>query len=51
MDFVRSGIRYSTSTFWVIPNPLHVSHAPKGALKENNRGSSLGMLNPQYLQE
>ena len=49
IDMVSSGINKDRSTFCVIPSPLHSGQAPKGALNENNLGSSLGTETPHTL--
>ena len=41
---------FAGSKLQVLPRPLQVSHAPKGLLKEKERGSSWGTLVPQLGQ-
>src|SRR5579875_553114 len=48
--FDLSGIMRSGSNSVFIPSPLHSSHAPKGELKENVRGSRSPRLMLQYGQ-
>ena len=40
MEIESSGIMSSSSTSSFVPIPVHSGHAPKGELKENERGSS-----------
>ena len=42
-----SGITRSVSTSNFTPNPSQSGQAPKGALKENKRGSNSPTVNPQ----
>src|ERR1700683_5167998 len=42
-----STIILAGSKLHLLPRPWQVSHAPKGLLKENERGSSWGTLAPQ----
>src|SRR5687767_6086940 len=46
IECVGSPITRSALTSLRVPSPPHASHAPKGELKENCRGSSSGMLVP-----
>ena len=39
-------ITFAGSKLHVLPMPVHVSHAPNGLLKENERGSNCGTLVP-----
>ncbi len=39
---------FAASKLQVLPSPWQVSQAPNGLLKENDRGSSCGMLVPQF---
>ncbi len=48
--FDASQITFTGSNAQVLPTPLHVSQAPYGLLKENDRGSSCGMLVPSFGQ-
>ena len=48
MDLLRSGIKKSTSTIWIMPKPLHVSHAPSGELKLNKRGCKSTTEKPHF---
>ena len=43
----RSGITRSRSTSSFIPKPSQSGQAPKGALKENKRGSNSPTVKPQ----
>ena len=44
------GIKMSGSTSLFIPKPLQSGQNPKGALKENNLGSTFGTENPHIGQ-
>src|SRR5512143_2170404 len=46
MGFDGSTITFAGSQLQRLPSPVHVSHAPKGLLNENDRGSSCGTLEP-----
>ena len=46
--FDASTITFPASKFHLLPKPWHVSHAPYGLLKENERGSISGTLVPQF---
>ena len=46
-DRESSGMIRAASKKAVSPRPLHLLHAPKGLLKENRRGSTSSMLNPE----
>ena len=46
MDLVLSGANKLISTSWEIPKPPQAGQQPKGELKENNLGSSLGTVKP-----
>src|SRR5579884_1909137 len=46
--FEGSAITFTGSKAHVFPTPRQDSHAPYGLLKENERGSSCGMLVPSF---
>ena len=50
MERFLSGIKISTSTSLLTPKPLQSGQNPKGALKENNLGSTFGTENPHIGQ-
>ena len=50
MDLLSSGTMRDGSAFSCTPRPVQVGQAPKGLLKENNRGVSSSMEMPQSSQ-
>jgi hypothetical protein len=48
--FSGCGISSAGSISSLVPNPVHVGHAPCGELKEKVRGSSSSIVKPSYGQ-